>query len=64
METAVEWLKHNDDPAQVRAEMRRTAWYRWNFIIPAKPGETGQSVTKILSKFPHLFESGMVSKSQ
>ena len=64
MEAAVEWLKHHDDKAQVRAEMQRTAWYRRHFIqSPTKPGASVPSVTDILCKFPHLLDIGMVRKT-
>ena len=62
MEVATEWLKHNNDPSQVREKMRQTAWFRRDFIHPTKPGAKGPNMTEILNKYPHLLESGMVNK--
>ena len=67
METKTEWMKHNSDPSQVQAAMKATVWYRRNFIRPIgtdadqveKP-----DVGKVLEKFPHMFDTGMVSLTQ
>ena len=63
METTTEWLKHNDDPAKVRAEMRKTVLYRRQFIHPTTNATERPGVAEILSKFPRLLDPGMVNLS-
>ena len=63
METTVEWMKHNDDKLRVREDMKKTVFFRREYIIPSKDSVDAPepSISDILSKYPHLLDDGMVS---
>lgn len=58
MQNATDWLKKNSGPQDlVTAKMAETTFYRKSFIH----SKDNPSVKEIVTEFPHLLDTGMVS---